>query len=93
MNITDVGSKVQVVETEGHKTVKENIISVFGTKQISTIIEIPLKFPDDEIIQEYGLKFTVGDELPFDFEFLVSSVIHSSGRSTADRQYYYINSR
>ncbi|XP_019875837.1 mismatch repair endonuclease PMS2 isoform X2 [Aethina tumida] len=93
VNITDVGSKVQVVETEGHKTVKENIISVFGTKQISSIIEIPLKFPDDEIIQEYGLKLTVGDELPFDFECLVSSVIHSSGRSTTDRQYYYINSR
>lgn len=34
-----------------------------------------------------------GDPIPFEFEFFISSVIHGNGRSTSDRQFYYINSR
>lgn len=82
-----------VVATEGHKTVKENIINIFGAKQISTLIDVDIINPDKDILNEYGVNLEPDEELPFTFEFLISSVVHGSGRSVTDRQFYFINSR
>lgn len=87
------GSKSTVVATEGHNTVRENIISVFGVKQLASLIDVELVQPDNTILEEYGITATPGDELPFALEFLISSVVHGSGRSSSDRQFYYINQR
>ncbi|KAJ8974600.1 hypothetical protein NQ317_019345 [Molorchus minor] len=92
-NLTNKGSKSTVVATDGHETVRENVINIFGAKQISTLIDVELTIPDEPILTEYGMKLATGEEIPFTFEFLISSVVHGSGRSTTDRQFYYINSR
>lgn len=92
-NQTSKGSISTVVSTEGRNTARENIINVFGPKQISTLIDVELSLPEEPILKEYDLQLVPGDALPFSFEFSISSVIHGHGRSTADRQFYYINSR
>lgn len=73
--------------------VRENIINVFGSKQISTLIDIDLMPPNEEVLTEFGIKSSSDSSVPFSFEFLISSVIHGSGRRVADRQFYFINSR
>lgn len=78
--------------TDGKNTVRENIINVFGAKQISALVDIELVTPEEPILSEYGVTVCPGD-VPFTFEFLISSVTHGNGRSTTDRQFYFINSR
>ncbi|EFA00116.2 mismatch repair endonuclease PMS2 isoform X2 [Tribolium castaneum] len=92
-NTTSKGSKNTVVATEGLNMVKDNITNVFGPKQLPSLIEVEMVRPDETILAEYGIKLTEGDPLPFTFEFFISSVMHGSGRSTNDRQFFYINSR
>lgn len=93
INQTNKNSINTVVTTEGAATVRENIISVFGTKQLSTLIDVQMVLPDDALLKEYDLKLIPGDPLPFSFELIISSVTHGHGRSTTDRQFFYINSR
>ncbi|CAH1179554.1 unnamed protein product [Phaedon cochleariae] len=92
-NIASSGSKSVVLATNGKNTVRENIINIFGAKQISALIDVHEIIPDDLILNEFGIKSPEESDLPFSFEFLISSVTHGSGRSTTDRQFYYINSR
>ncbi|CAG9770561.1 unnamed protein product [Ceutorhynchus assimilis] len=92
-NATANGSKNIVVATEGNKTVRENIISVFGVKQLASLIDVKEIIPEEKLAEEYGLELVPGEELPFTLEFLISNAIHGSGRSSTDRQFFYINHR
>ncbi|KAH1002612.1 hypothetical protein HUJ04_008685 [Dendroctonus ponderosae] len=92
-NTTAKGAKSSLVATEGHKTVRENVISVFGLKQLASLLDVPLALPGPPILEEYGVNWAPGDKLPFSFDFLVSSALHGSGRSSADHQFFYINHR
>lgn len=92
-NQTSKGNINTVVATEGANTVRQNIISVFGPKQISSLVDVEFCQPDEPVLKEYSLILVPGEPLPFSFEFYVSSVTHGQGRSTIDRQFYYINSR
>ncbi|XP_045461969.1 mismatch repair endonuclease PMS2 [Harmonia axyridis] len=92
-NVTAKSKKNIIMSTQGHNTVKENIISVFGPKQISSLIEVDLIRPNQDILNEYSIKLGDEEELPFEMEFLVSSVTHGNGRSSTDRQFFYVNSR
>lgn len=82
-----------MVATDGKYTVRENIINVFGAKQISSLVDVDVVKPDEPILTEYGIKLVPGEELPFTFDLLVSSVTHGCGRSATDRQFYFINNR
>ncbi|CAH1998734.1 unnamed protein product [Acanthoscelides obtectus] len=93
INTTNHGSRNIVVMTEGKKNVRDAITCIFGSKQISSLIDVETVLPDEEILNEFNLKIPEEFDTPFSFEFLVSSVIHGNGRSTTDRQFYYINSR
>nr|CAH7718006.1 unnamed protein product [Callosobruchus chinensis] len=93
INTTIHGSRNIVVMTEGTNSVRNAIVSVFGCKQISTLIDVETILPDEIIANEFSLKITENPDLPFSLEFLISSITHGSGRSTTDRQFYYINSR
>ncbi|KAK5640051.1 hypothetical protein RI129_010862 [Pyrocoelia pectoralis] len=87
------GSRSTVLCTEGSNLVRDNIISVFGTKQIQSLVEVKMLDPDEDVLEEYKIKLLPNDPLPFNFEFLISAVLHGSGRSTNDRQFFYINDR
>lgn len=92
-NQTNKNSISNVMTTEGASTVRENIISIFGIKQLSTLINVELTAPDDVILKEYEVQINPNEPLPFTFELTISSVTHGHGRSATDRQFYYINSR
>ncbi|XP_068895726.1 mismatch repair endonuclease PMS2 isoform X2 [Tenebrio molitor] len=92
-NTTNKGSRNTVVSTDGLSSVRENIINVFGAKQISSLIEVDSVRPEEPILSEYGIQLVEGEPLPFSFDLFVSSVMHGSGRSTNDRQFFYVNSR
>ncbi|XP_067005498.2 mismatch repair endonuclease PMS2 [Anabrus simplex] len=88
------GARATVVSTQGSPTVKENIISVFGAKQVASLMEISQKSPSSEVLQELGISQNIAcDENPFKLEGFVSSCAHGQGRSAGDRQFFYVNSR
>lgn len=93
-NATLKSPSTLVLATQGLADVKENIVSVFGVKQLASLVDVSLVKPEPVICEEFGLKDYVEEELPFDFQqFLISSGTHGSGRSSSDRQFYYINNR
>lgn len=92
-NTTANGAKTSLVATEGHKTVRQNVISVFGLKQLASLVDVPMSLPGPPILEEYGVNWAPGDQLPFSLDFLISSALHGSGRSSADHQFFYINHR
>ncbi|KAF5272790.1 hypothetical protein FQA39_LY07817 [Lamprigera yunnana] len=81
------------VSTEGSNSVRENVISVFGTKQITSLLEINMIDPEEDVLNEYKIKLLPGEPLSFNFELIISSAVHGSGRSTNDRQFFYVNDR
>lgn len=80
-----------VVSTSGTKNVLENVSSVFGKKSLEGIVEIEMELPDSEILEEFKLP----ENIPVDFswECYVSSCVHTLGRSSPDRQFFYVNGR
>ncbi|KAK9502756.1 hypothetical protein O3M35_011466 [Rhynocoris fuscipes] len=90
-NQTKKGSKTTFVATHGCKSIKENISSVFGSKQLSSLLEINQCEPSEDILKE--LNFSVEDCKVFNIDGYISSCAHGMGRSTNDRQFYFINSR
>ncbi|KAF5287266.1 hypothetical protein FQR65_LT02139 [Abscondita terminalis] len=92
-NQNKIGPRNTVISTEGVNTVRENIISVFGTKQVQSLVQVDMIEPDEEILTDYKLRLLPGEPLQFNFEFIISSAIHGNGRSTTDRQFFYINDR
>ncbi|XP_066250470.1 mismatch repair endonuclease PMS2 [Euwallacea similis] len=90
---TTKGVTSTVVSTQGLKTVRENIISVFSIKQLASLVEVIAVTPDEQICQEYGLDLVPAQELSFEINCLISSAIHGNGRSSTDRQFFYINNR
>ena len=49
---------------------------MFGVKQLASLIDVEIVGPEENILQEYGIALLPGEEVPFEFEFLVSSVVH-----------------
>ncbi|XP_045596579.2 mismatch repair endonuclease PMS2 isoform X1 [Procambarus clarkii] len=95
-NHTDKGKKSIVVSTSGHSTVKENISSIFGVKQVSSLLELQQESASSDVLAEYGVDSDIvatQENTLFTLEGYVSSCAHGQGRSAADRQFYFINSR
>lgn len=59
--------------------------------QLPSLLEITDTHLHDDIAEEYGIKNICADR--FTLRGFISSCEHGSGRSTTDRQFYYINSR
>ncbi|XP_064105933.1 mismatch repair endonuclease PMS2-like [Macrobrachium nipponense] len=94
-NQTDKGKKTVVVSTSGHNSIKENISSVFGAKQVASLLEYKQENASNDVLTEYGMAdvdISKGNCL-FNIEGFISSCAHGQGRSTTDRQFYFINCR
>lgn len=131
-NQTSSASKSVVVATAG-TTYRDNIASVFGIKQLQTLLDITPEYVTN--IKDNIFKGLSGDNdqttetaeiedieidlsedsndaektetlsnsqksqgyknvnKPVEFTGFISSCAHGSGRSSADRQFYYVNSR
>ena len=88
-----IGNKTPniVVSTNGTKNVLENMSSVFGKKALEGIVEIEMELPNAEILEEYKLPQNI--PIDFSWECYVSSCVHTLGRSSPDRQFFYVNGR
>lgn len=132
-NQTSSNSKSVVVATQGSTSYKDNIASVFGVKQLQTILEINPEYvtnikdnifkglsgevsQTDESIDIEDVEIELSEDSneadnnsviecsqksqghknvskPIEFTGYISSCAHGSGRSSSDRQYFFINSR
>ena len=71
---------------------RERIACVFGSKQLSTLLEIEeIDEVDPQILEYYGLDNKTFDLNRFKLEGFISQP--NSGRSCSDRQFFFINSR
>lgn len=81
-----------IVSTRGKRSIKDNIIDVFGLKQFQSLIQIKKLDPTVEDLNGYNLK--AGDEIPeFELQGFISTCAHGQGRATTDRQFFFVNNR
>ncbi|XP_052816782.1 mismatch repair endonuclease PMS2-like [Mya arenaria] len=90
-NQTAKGNRSVVVASKGNTAMSENISNVFGPKQMSGLEEFVQKCPEEETCQEFGIK--QGADNIFRVEGYVSKCEHGLGRSSTDRQFFFINGR
>jgi DNA mismatch repair protein PMS2 len=76
------------LSTSGNKTVRENITNVFGAKILTSLEPLNLTLEID--VRHIGGKRTTETVEVIGY---VSKSAHGEGRSSADRQFFYINSR
>lgn len=130
-------SKSIVVATQGTSSYKDNIASVFGVKQLQTLLELKPEYvtnikdnifkglsgevkETDESVDIEDVEIDLSEDSndaeksdvtnsdistsqksqghknvakPIEFTGFISSCAHGNGRSSTDRQFYYINSR
>ncbi|XP_040154992.1 mismatch repair endonuclease PMS2 [Anopheles arabiensis] len=104
-NHTAKGGKSVIMSTQGSSRVLDNVTALFGTKQTAELMQlVPCiggngKIQDLEasdfddsmaLTQEEVDNFNLSR---YKIEGYISSCAHGSGRSTKDRQFYFINSR
>lgn len=92
-NQTKKGGKNIIVSTQGSPSYKGNIMCIFGAKQSSSLLDIELEPPSPNHLEEMGISSNVEEFRGFQLEGCVSSCAHGQGRSSSDRQFYFINNR
>ncbi|GFV00702.1 mismatch repair endonuclease PMS2 [Trichonephila clavipes] len=86
--------KTLVLSTSNCLTFEDTIASVFGNKQMNQIMKIIPRPPSKEILDEYFLPETAAEiSEAFKLEGYISNSNHGEGRSSTDRQFYFINGR
>ncbi|NXH21034.1 PMS2 endonuclease, partial [Bucco capensis] len=87
------GKKSSVLSTTGCSSLKENIGAVFGQKQLQSLIPFVQLPPNEAVCEEYGLNTTDMPQSLYSITGFISSCDHGVGRSTTDRQFFFINQR
>ncbi|XP_043771258.1 mismatch repair endonuclease PMS2 isoform X2 [Cervus elaphus] len=87
------GKRQPVVCTSGSSSMKENIGLVFGQKQLQSLIPFVQLPPSDSICEEYGLSCSQALHNLFCISGFISHCAHGVGRSSTDRQFFFINRR
>ncbi|XP_055148292.1 mismatch repair endonuclease PMS2 isoform X3 [Symphalangus syndactylus] len=87
------GKRQPVVCTGGSPSIKENIGSVFGQKQLQSLIPFVQLPPSDSVCEEYGLSCSDALHNLFYISGFISQCMHGVGRSSTDRQFFFINRR
>ncbi|XP_007940862.1 mismatch repair endonuclease PMS2 [Orycteropus afer afer] len=87
------GRRQPVVCTSGNSSIKENIGSVFGQKQLQSLIAFVQLPPSEPICEEYGLPWPEAQQQLFCISGFISHCAHGVGRSSTERQFFFINRR
>ncbi|NXD25761.1 PMS2 endonuclease, partial [Spelaeornis formosus] len=87
------GKKSCVISTAGSPSLKENIGAVFGQKQLQSLIPFVQLPPSEAVCEEYGLKPADMPQNLYSITGFISHCDHHVGRSTTDRQFFFINQR
>ncbi|XP_025087278.1 mismatch repair endonuclease PMS2-like isoform X2 [Pomacea canaliculata] len=92
-NQTGKGNRMTMVCTNGNPSVKANIADVFGPKQLMSIMPFEQHNPTEDIYTEFGIRPDRSQTCNLRIEGFISKCEHGQGRSSADRQYVFINKR
>ncbi|XP_012381065.1 mismatch repair endonuclease PMS2 isoform X2 [Dasypus novemcinctus] len=87
------GKRQPVVCTSGSSSIKENIGSVFGQKQLQSLIPFVQLPPSESVCEEYGLSCSSVLHNLFCISGFISHCDHGVGRSSTERQFFFINRR
>ncbi|NXA07107.1 PMS2 endonuclease, partial [Sapayoa aenigma] len=87
------GKKCCVISTAGSPSLKENIGAVFGQKQLQSLIPFVQLPPSEAVCEEYGLNRADMPQNLYSISGFMSRCDHGVGRSTTDRQFFFINQR
>jgi DNA mismatch repair protein PMS2 len=93
-NVTSSNKKQLILATNGNATIKENLMNMFGAKQIQNLVEVISC--DLEDVRRLGEEFAGVTESSFNMFRLsgyISRCNHGYGRSSTDRQFFFINKR
>lgn len=82
-NTSKKGIKSMLMTTHGVQSYSDNISAIFGPKQRTDLVELKMEVNDSQD----------ADKGRFKLEGWISSCSHGSGRSSKDRQFFYVNSR
>jgi DNA mismatch repair protein PMS2 len=80
-----------IMTTRNTDNVLDNINSVFGKKSLDGIIKLDLQAPDETTLQEFNLSNDI--IIDFNWECFISTCDHAMGRSSPDRQFFFVNGR
>ncbi|XP_048871789.1 mismatch repair endonuclease PMS2 [Brienomyrus brachyistius] len=87
------GKRNVVLSTNGSQSMRDNIGAVFGPKQLQSLLPFQQFSPTDAVKEDYGLS---DSHLPTDL-YVISGFVsrgdHGVGRSSTDRQFFFINDR
>eukprot|EP00731_Ephydatia_muelleri_P020224 Em0012g1049a len=86
-------AKQLVLSTYGNATIKDNILNVFGPKQLSQLVEIEQCVVEDIDCEEDKHQLTEELLQLFRLSGYVSRCNHGYGRSSTDRQFFFFNNR
>ncbi|CAH2307137.1 mismatch repair endonuclease PMS2 [Pelobates cultripes] len=88
------GKRNLVVCSSGSTSnVKENIGAVFGQKQLQSVIPFVQLPPSETVCEEYGLSYADLPQGFYNITGYISRSDHGVGRSSTDRQFFFINQR
>ncbi|XP_075292857.1 mismatch repair endonuclease PMS2 [Opisthocomus hoazin] len=87
------GKKSSVISTAGSPSLKENIGAVFGQKQLQSLSPFVQLPPSEAVCEEYGLNASEVPQNLYSITGFISRCDHGVGRSTTDRQFFFINQR
>lgn len=83
-----------VVSTSNNNSILDNVSSIFGKKARDSLIEISLEPPNEIVLEEYGLNVEQDALMEnVSWRCFASKSDLSFGRSSPDRQFFYINGR
>ncbi|XP_072568435.1 mismatch repair endonuclease PMS2 isoform X2 [Paramormyrops kingsleyae] len=87
------GKRNVVLSTNGSQSMRDNIGAVFGPKQLQSLLPFQQLSPTEAVKEDYGLNDA---HLPTDL-YVISGFVsrgdHGVGRSSTDRQFFFINDR
>ncbi|XP_063749205.1 LOW QUALITY PROTEIN: mismatch repair endonuclease PMS2 [Eleginops maclovinus] len=87
------GKRSTVLSTTGSQSMRDNIGAIFGPKQLQSLLPFQQVSPAENIIEEYGLTEADLPKQLFTMSGFVSRADHGVGRSSTDRQFFFINNR
>ncbi|XP_029383422.1 mismatch repair endonuclease PMS2 isoform X1 [Echeneis naucrates] len=87
------GKRNTVLSTSGSQNMRDNIGAIFGPKQLQSLLPFQQVSPTENIIEEYGLNDADLPKQLFTISGFVSRGDHGVGRSSTDRQFFFINNR
>ncbi|KAL6730486.1 hypothetical protein Aduo_001459 [Ancylostoma duodenale] len=92
---TVAGKRVQSVCTPGKATVREVVLNLFGGRtDKNKMVEVVRCLPTDEVASIHGIDpKNTSAYIDIEMNGFVSSCEHGFGRSSADRQFIYMNQR